>query len=114
MVHGVQAISIAPLTAFLNTEGIGGNIEVETAETTEKTCLEALKTDIETFNKVEIKGIRWLKKPTEHQNIGSLVLAVPNKVVKKHCILKGLLVANQPVKVVPYRETALKTLCGRC
>jgi hypothetical protein len=129
VVHSVPITGFAePLKAFISSEGSEGSEGskgskgpegLEDSKDPETSSysrnLKALKAEIEAFNSIEILGQpRWLKPPTEGQTMGSIVLALPSKTVRNRCILQGLRVANQRVRVVPYRDTSPKTLCGRC
>jgi hypothetical protein len=99
-----------PLTGF--SEPLGAFISPGDAD--DNKGLKALKADIEAFNPIEIQGQpKWLKTPKEGQAIGSIVLALTSERARSRCILQGLLVVNQRLKVVPYRDTLPKTLYGR-
>jgi len=77
--------------------------------------LEVLRANIETFNSIKTQGsLRWLTPPKNGSTTGSIVLAMATKEVCNRLILRGLTVANETIRVVPYRPSSPKTLYGRC
>ena len=74
---------------------------------------EALRAEIETFNSIKTQGsLRWLTPPKDGSATSSIVLEVATKEVRNRLILRRLTVANETVRVVPYRPSSPKPSAG--